>query len=223
MELAMPHSLQPFDRKENMTSLYLFIAASAVLIATPGPDVIYVLTRGMSGGRIAGIMSAIGVTSGILVHTVAASLGLTVLLQTSTYAFWTMKIIGGGYLIYLGIQMIRKRRDLVLKRTEADVRTRQCIWQGFLSNVFNPKVALFFVAFLPQFVNPGMENQSVHMIFLGLLFALMTLIFLVILGVFAGAVSSWLYRRKEVGERIGGASGAVLMILGIRLLLPVSK
>ena len=206
-----------------MTSLYLFIIASTVLIITPGPDVIYVLTRGMSGGRIAGVFSAIGVTSGIFVHTIAASMGLAVLLQTSTYAFWTMKIIGGIYLIYLGIQMIWNRKDLILKKLEGKVRMKECLVQGFVSNVFNPKVALFFVAFLPQFIRPGVQNQSVYMILLGLLFALMTLLFLVILGVFAGTISKWLYDRKKIGERIGSASGIILMLLGIRLLLPENK
>jgi len=157
----------------------------------------------MSGGRLAGVMSAIGVTSGIMVHTVAASLGLAVLLQASTYAFWTMKIIGGCYLIYLGIQMIRKRKDLVLKKAATKFRTRECITQGFLSNIFNPKVALFFVAFLPQFISPDNQNQSMYMILLGILFALMTLLFFSILGMFAGAISGWLYSRKRIGERIG--------------------
>ena len=206
-----------------MTSLYLFIIASTVLIITPGPDVIYVLSRGVSGGRIAGVFSAIGVTSGIFVHTIAASMGLAVLLQTSTYAFWTMKIIGGIYLIYLGIQMIRNRKDLILKKQEGKICVKECLVQGFVSNVFNPKVALFFVAFLPQFIRPGVQNQSLYMILLGLLFALMTLIFLVFLGVFAGTISKWLYDRKKIGERIGSASGIILMLLGIRLLLPENK
>ena len=206
-----------------MSSLYLFIAASTILIITPGPDIIYVLTRGISGGRTAGIMSAIGVTSGILVHTIAASLGLAILLQTSPYAFWTMKIIGGIYLIYLGIKMVCKRREIVLQKAKGNFRTAECIIQGFLSNVFNPKVALFFVTFLPQFVHPSIQNQSVYMILLGLLFALMTLIFLVILGMFAGAIASWLNKRKSVSERIAGASGVILMLLGIRLLLPQNK
>jgi len=203
-----------------MNSLFLFLIAAAVLIATPGPDIVYVLTRGVSGGKRAGIISAIGVTLGILFHTVSASLGLAVLLQTSTYAFWALKIVGGLYLIYLGLQMVKHRKHLVLKQAQhGRFNITQCITQGFLSNVFNPKVALFFVAFLPQFVQPGTPNPSLYMMMLGLMYALMTVAFLSILGIFAGIISGWLQQRSSVSEWISGAAGTVIILLGIKLLL----
>ncbi len=136
-----------------MVSLPLFIIASIALILTPGPDIVYVLTRGIANGKWAGVISAIGVTVGILAHTLAASLGLAVLLTTSIYLFWALKMVGGAYLIYLGYQMIKNKNAFEFSGCQNEFDLKKCFIQGFLSNVLNPKVALFFVAFLPQFVD----------------------------------------------------------------------
>lgn len=203
-----------------MESLPLFIAASIALIVTPGPDIIYVLTRGIADGRRAGVMSAIGVTIGILFHTVAASLGLALLLQTSVYAFWTLKIIGGIYLIYLGIQIIKNKAEFEIKEFQHHFDTKKCLIQGFLTNVLNPKVALFFVAFLPQFVDVDVQNNSMYLIILGLIFALLTVVFLTILGLFAAVIGTWLQKRRKVAGKIRIGSGVIIMVLGFRLLIP---
>lgn len=203
-----------------MESPTLFIVASITLIISPGPDLIYVLTRSISGGKLSGIVSAAGVTSGILVHTMAAALGLALLLQTSTTFFWVVKIIGGVYLIYLGCQMIRSENRITFTDQKTYYGKRRCFLQGFLSNVLNPKVALFFVAFLPQFVGKNDSHQSLQMIVLGLAFAFMTIIFLMIVGFFAGTIGSWLKKKKSVENRIRIGSGTVLIILGLQLLIP---
>ena len=202
-----------------MESLPLFIIASMALIVTPGPDIIYVLSRGIADGRIGGIISALGVTSGIFVHTLAASLGLAVLLQTSVIAFWVLKLAGGVYLIYLGIQVIKNKNAFDFEITGNGINLKKCFAQGFLSNVLNPKVALFFVAFLPQFVNINSPNYSTHMIGLGLIFALMTIAFLSILGIFAGLIGAWLKSKKSAAGKVRWVSGLVLMLLGVRLLV----
>jgi len=203
-----------------MESLTLFILASIVLIVTPGPDIIYVLTRGIADGKQSGAMSAIGVTTGILIHTMAAALGLAVLLKTSTYAFWALKVVGGIYLMYLGYQVIKNKQALEITGLQKSLDMKKCFLQGFLSNVLNPKVALFFVAFLPQFANKDSANQSLDMIIFGLIFALMTIIFLMILGLFAGNIGIWLKQRKKIAGKIRIGSGTVLMILGLRLIVP---
>ena len=202
-----------------MEQLPLFIAASIALIITPGPDIIYVLTRGIADGRRAGVMSAIGVTFGILFHTLAASLGLALLLQTSVYAFWALKIIGGIYLIYLGIQIIKNKKGYEIKEFNHHFDTKKCLIQGFLSNVLNPKVALFFVAFLPQFVSVDVQDNSIYLIILGLIFALMTVVFLTILGLFSGVIGTWLQERRKAAGRIRIGSGVIIMVLGFRLLI----
>lgn len=206
-----------------MNSLPLFLLASALLIVTPGPDLVYVLTRGIAGGRKAGVMSAIGVSLGILVHTTAAAMGLAVLLTASTWAFWTLKIGGGVYLLYVAYGILTSRDPLVLAPTHTQPRMRKCLVQGFLSNVLNPKVALFFVAFLPQFVQHGTGNHAAQMLGLGLLFASMTVAFLSALGFFSGEVGRWLTGkpRFERGIRVG--AGTALAVLGLRMLLPERK
>jgi threonine/homoserine/homoserine lactone efflux protein len=201
-----------------MESLPLFIIASLALIVTPGPDIIYVLSRGIADGRIGGMVSALGVTSGIFIHTLAASLGLAVLLQTSVIAFWILKLVGGVYLIYLGIQIIKNKKAFDLEISGNGINLKKCFVQGFLSNVLNPKVALFFVAFLPQFVNINSPNYSTQMIGLGLIFALMTIAFLSILGIFAGLIGAWLKSKRSVAGKVRWISGLVLMLLGVRLL-----
>jgi threonine/homoserine/homoserine lactone efflux protein len=203
-----------------MESLPLFLIASIALIITPGPDIIYVLTRGISDGKRAGLLSATGVTLGILFHTVAASLGLALLLKTSVYAFWTLKIIGGTYLIYLGIQIIKNKNAFELNSYQQHFDKKKCLIQGFLTNVLNPKVALFFIAFLPQFINVASPKYNINMIFLGLIYALMTIIFLTTLGVFAGFIGTWLQKRKKIAGKIRLGSGGILMLLGFRLLIP---
>ena len=202
-----------------MESLPLFIIASMALIVTPGPDIIYVLSRGIADGRIGGIISALGVTSGIFVHTLAAALGLAVLLQTSVIAFWILKFAGGIYLVYLGIQVIKNKSAFDLEIIGNGIKLKKCFVQGFLSNVLNPKVALFFVAFLPQFVNINSPDYSTHMIGLGLIFALMTIAFLSVLGIFAGLIGAWLKSKKSVAGKVRWVSGLVLMLLGVRLLV----
>lgn len=203
-----------------MESITLFIIASMALIVTPGPDIIYVLTRGIVDGKWSGAMSAVGVTAGILIHTMAAALGLAVLLKTSVYAFWALKIIGGLYLMYLGYQMIKNKNAIEITGSPKSFDMKKCFIQGFLSNVLNPKVALFFVAFLPQFVNENSSNHSFYMILLGLIFALMTIIFLIILGIFAGSIGSWIKEKKHVADKIRIGSGTVLVLLGLRLIVP---
>ena len=203
-----------------MESFTLFIVASIALIITPGPDIIYVLTRGIANGKWSGAISAIGVTAGILVHTMAAACGLAVLLKTSTYAFWTLKVAGGLYLMYLGYQVIKNKKAFEIAGLQKSFDMKKCFIQGFLSNVLNPKVALFFVAFLPQFVNKGSANQSLDMIFFGLIFAVMTIIFLMILGLFAGGIGAWLKEKKKIAGKIRIGSGSVLLLLGLRLLTP---
>ncbi len=203
-----------------MESFTLYIFASIALILTPGPDIIYVLTRGITDGKSAGVMSAVGVTAGILIHTLAASLGLALLLKTSELAFWAIKTAGGIYLLYMGFQVLRNRKAFEVDASMDSFDRKKCFTQGFLTNLLNPKIALFFVAFLPQFVNMNDPNHSIHMILLGIMYAVMTIAFLSMLGLFAGTIGTWLAKRQNVSNKIRLGSGTVILLLGIRLLMP---
>lgn len=201
------------------TKFALFITVSWALILAPGPDMIYVITRGMTHGRKAGMLSAIGVVCGILVHTIAAALGLTVIFQTSALAFLIVKYVGAGYLIYLGIKAWRDKSVIGLQVDSSSTSARQLFWQGVLSNVLNPKIAIFFLAFLPQFVDKGSSQVTMQLIALGLTFAFLGLLFLLVVGYSSGTLGGWITQRPQVAQFLGRLSGGILVALGVRLAL----
>jgi threonine/homoserine/homoserine lactone efflux protein len=201
------------------TKFTLFITVSWALILAPGPDMLYVITRGMSHGPRAGMLSAIGVICGILVHTTAAALGLTLIFQTSALAFLVVKYLGALYLIYLGIKAWKAKNILNLQSSSSPVNSHRLFWQGVLSNVLNPKMAVFFLAFLPQFVEKGSSQMTVQLFVLGLTFAFLGLCFLLVVGYSSGAIGSWITRRPQYAQFLGRLSGGVLIALGVRLAL----
>ena len=197
----------------------LFIGVSWALIITPGPDMLYVITRGMAHGRRAGILSAFGVIGGILVHTTAAAFGLTLILQTSAFAFLIVKYLGAMYLLFLGIKAWRDKTTVSLQAPAVGVSSRALFWQGVLSNVLNPKIAIFFLAFLPQFIDKGSGQVTLQMVILGLTFAFFGLCFLLVVGYSSGAVGGWLTRRPDYNRGLQRLAGTILMGLGVRLAL----
>ena len=197
----------------------LFIGVSWALIISPGPDMLYVITRGMTHGRKAGILSAIGVVCGILVHTTAAALGLTLILQTSAFAFLFVKFFGAAYLLYLGIKAWRDKSTLTLQNSAPMAKSSALFWQGVLSNVLNPKVAIFFLAFLPQFVDQGSSRVTWQMILLGITFAGFGLCFLLVLGYSSGTIGRWLTNQPRYAQFLQRVAGGILIGLGIRLAL----
>ena len=202
-------------------NLALFLAASLALIATPGQDNLYILTRGVAQGRPAALVSAWGVCAGLLVHTAFAAVGLSAILASSALAFSLVKYAGAAYLVYLGLRMLLGREGLELPEEDGPKEgggMGRVFWQGVVSNVLNPKVALFFLAFLPQFVGPGSGG---HLVFLalGLLFVALSLLVTTLLALFCGAVGDWRKGRPSVARAIGRAPGGVLVALGARLAL----
>ena len=180
---------------------------------------LYVITLGVTQGRRAGMLSAVGVICGILVHTTAAAFGLTLILQTSALAFLLVKYLGAIYLIYLGIKAWGDPGMLSMQTLAPSVSFRRVFWQGVLSNVLNPKIAIFFLAFLPQFVDRGSSHVTLQMIFLGLTFACFGLCFLLIVGYSSGTIGSWLTRRPHYAHVLQRLAGGILIALGIRLAL----
>jgi threonine/homoserine/homoserine lactone efflux protein len=196
----------------------LFITVSWALIVAPGPDMLYVITRGMTHGRRAGMLSAIGVICGILVHTTAAAFGLTLIFQTSAFAFMVVKYLGAIYLVYLGIRAWSEKNVFHLQ-SSTPVSSRRLFWQGVLSNVLNPKIAVFFLAFLPQFVDKESSQVTLQLIVLGLTFAFLGLVFLLVVGYSSGSIGGWITRRPRFAQFLGRLSGGILIGLGVRLAL----
>jgi len=205
------------------THFALFVVASWALILAPGPDMLYVLSRGVGQGRQAGILSALGVVCGLLVHTTTAASGLAFVLRTAPTLFLAVRYGGALYLIYLGVRIVRDKSRLSLVTTRSPASGRALFGQGVLSNVLNPKIAVFFVAFLPQFVDRNQGHAALQIALLGLTFALFTLCFLVALGYVAGSIGRWLTRRQRYAAALRWLSGGVLVGLGVRLALPARR
>ena len=200
----------------DLHSLLLFIAAGLALNFTPGPDMLYVAARGASEGRAAGIVSALGIGAGTLVHIALVAGGLAALLAAVPIAYTVVRVGGALYLIYLGIRALRTDAALGLKEIEPAPLGR-IFRQGVITNVLNPKVALFFLAFLPQFVDPARGNPALQVVALGLLFDINGT--LVNLGVALGAsrAAARLRRTSRTGSALQKLTGVLFIGLGLRL------
>jgi threonine/homoserine/homoserine lactone efflux protein len=201
-----------------ITNFAIFLAASWGVILTPGPDMLYVITHGLSHGRKAGLLSAAGIAMGLLMHTTFAALGLAIVLRTSALAWLIVKYAGAVYLICLGIKSIREKSPFILKKNKTPLHAKTIFVHGMLSNLLNPKIALFFLAFLPQFVNPELGNTAFQMAFMGLIFAFCGIVFLAFIGYFSGHIGSWLGRKAFFAAQLRYLTGSILIALGTRLI-----
>lgn len=196
----------------------LFLAAAILLNLTPGPDTAYILGRSIAQGREAGIASALGISVGSIFHTSAAALGLSAVLATSAVAFGAIKLLGGAYLIFLGIKMISARSgQLSLPLNFRRHATAAAFRQGVLTNLLNPKVALFFLAFLPQFIHPASGTKVLAFLFLGLTFVTTGTIWCLVLAWFASAFSERVRTNETVAQCLNRTTGALFVFLGVRL------
>jgi len=195
----------------------LFVVASLVLIVTPGQDMILVMSRSIAQGSAAGVVTAAGVSVGLVGHTVLATLGLGAILRTSEWLFVALKLAGAAYLGYLGIQLLRTKNQELAVLAGAPRSLRRLFFDGALSNVSNPKIAVFYFAFLPQFVVPGAAHPTLSVFVLGLVFAGLTFLVKGPVGLGAGLLSGWLRSRPKALAWLYRTSGAVLIGLGVKL------
>ena len=195
----------------------LFVIASLVLIVTPGQDMILVMSRSIAQGSAAGVATAAGVSVGLVGHTLLATLGLGAILRTSEWLFLALKLAGAAYLVYLGLQLLRTRDHQLAVPAGAARSLWRLFLDGALSNVSNPKIAVFYFAFLPQFVLPGEAHPTLAVFVLGLLFAALTFLVKGPVGLGAGLLSSWLRARPQALAWLYRSSGAVLVGLGLKL------
>jgi RhtB (resistance to homoserine/threonine) family protein len=196
----------------------LFLAAGFLLNLTPGPDTLYILGRSVAQGREAGVASAFGISLGSIFHTCAAALGLSTILATSAQAFAAIKLLGGAYLVFLGMKMILdRRRELALPSRFRQRTTLAAFRQGVFTNLLNPKVALFFLAFLPQFIDPASNMKIAAFITLGLTFVTTGTIWCLVLAWFASTFSTRLRTNENVSQWLNRTAGALFVFLGLRL------
>ncbi|MGK9065313.1 LysE family translocator [Stutzerimonas chloritidismutans] len=199
------------------TYWWVFFSAAIALNIAPGPDLMFVLSRTLSGGRRIGVASACGVCSGALVHVVAAALGLSAILATSALAFTVVKYVGAAYLLYLGIQTLRSAGGQFSLRPAPRTNGWQAYRQGILVDILNPKAAIFFMAFLPQFVRPEQGAVATQLLVLGVLVVLVAIVIECSLVLLVARASSALRGNQRLRLWLDRVLGSVLVGLGIRL------
>jgi len=198
-------------------SLALFVIAGLVLNLTPGPDLLYITARSLGQGWRAGAASSLGIAAGCLVHTAAAALGISVLLRASPVAYDVIRLAGAAYLVYLGVQALRQGARASDVAALPPASLRKVFWQGFVTNALNPKVALFFLAFLPQFADPARGAFELQVLLLGLIFIANGLWVCLLVARSAAAMADWARRRAGAMSWIQRGSGALLVGLGLHL------
>ena len=196
-------------------SLLGFVAAALVILLIPGPGVLYILARSLSQGRRAGLVSVLGLSVGALAHVVAATAGLSAILLASATAFGVVKLLGAGYLIYLGIRTLLARDESATVQASAPRATYRLFVDGVVVSVLNPKIAVFFLAFLPQFVDPSRGSVEVQVLLLGLLYVAMALVTDGMYALLAGTLRHWLGGRVAGGPWPRYASGVLYLGLGV--------
>ena len=194
-----------------------YLAAVLLVVIAPGPDNLLAISRGLSQGKLAGALSSLGAGLGIMVHATATAFGLALVLQTSPLAFWIVKLVGAGYLIWLGWKALRAR-SLISFTPAARLPLRRVFAVGLLSNVLNPKPGLFVVAFIPQFVSAARGPVALQVLGYGLVFALLTFVIFSLLGAFAARLAGWLARRPRAVVAANVGAGLTFIAAGVSIL-----
>jgi threonine/homoserine/homoserine lactone efflux protein len=203
----------------DFASLALFMTATLALNLAPGPDMLYVSTRSLAQGRRAGVISALGIAAGAVVHTVAIASGLAALLRALPLAYEIVRFAGAAYLIWLGVQALRGKAGPASSKTLDRASEWAVFRQGAITNILNPKVALFFLAFLPQFADPARGSVALQIVVLGCVFNTSGTIVNIAVAHLAASAGRWLGARGDVERIFRWLTASVFIGLGLRLAL----
>jgi len=202
----------------------VFVLSGILVNITPGQDVMYILGRSVAQGRKAGVLSVLGISTGALIHTLAVALGLSAILIASAPAFRVMTYAGAGYLVYLGVKMfLRDPEHANLQKTSEDSNGWSIYLQGMLTDLLNPNVILFFLAFLPQFVDPTIQYGILPFLLLGSTFVTTGTTWCLIVACFAAGISRHLRRNPRTAVMVSRVTGGLFVFLGLRLVLTTIK
>ncbi len=202
-----------------MPEIGLFIVAATLLALAPGPDIVYVLARGIAQGARAGIAAALGFAIGCIFHTVLAAIGVAALIRSSPLAFDLVRYAGAAYLVWIGIQALRHRDAFTLEAANDQRGLATIFRQSVVGNMLNPKVTLFFLAFLPQFVDAQAGNAGLQMALLGAIFMAITVVVFGAVALFAGWIGARLRAKPAIAERLNVFAGLTFIALGVRVAL----
>lgn len=203
-----------------LSNLYMFILASFLLCLAPGPDNVYVLTQGVTKSKKAALVTTLGLCTGLIIHTSAAAFGISVIFKTSEIAFNIVKFAGATYLLYIAFQTFKYRNEtLDLSIQNSSNELKKLYIKGFFMNILNPKVSIFFLAFLPQFVSPQNGSVPMQMIILGLVFMALTIIIFSSIGIAGNLLSSKLIQKPSIVKYMNILTSFVLGGLAVKLVL----
>lgn len=202
-----------------LTTLLYFLIASVLLTLAPGPDIMYLLAKSLADGTKTGISLALGLTTGLIFHTTLVIIGVAAIIQQSPLAFAILKYIGAAYLLYLAWGAFHAQGNLKLNAVNNSTSFFKLYRRGLIMNVLNPKVLLFFLAFLPQFVNLNSDSVSLQIAFLGFIFGLQTLIIFSLVAICAGKVRDYILNIKNFNKIMGYIQGIVLLFISLALII----
>ncbi|ARU48301.1 LysE family translocator [Sulfurospirillum diekertiae] len=200
-------------------TIVMFVGASTLLALAPGPDILFVLTQSMTKGSRSGIVIALGLCSGLVFHTTAVALGVAVIFQTSILAFSILKFVGAAYLLYLALMAFKDASKSKLESDKSLLSLKALYKRGIFMNITNPKVSIFFLAFLPQFTNSEVGNVTGQIFMLGALFMLCSFVVFTLVSLLAGRVGNWFSKTKNGEKILNRIAGTVFAALAIKLAL----
>lgn len=211
------------DAMFETATLFAFVGASMIVLLTPGPGVLYVLTRGAVQGRRAGIVSAAGLSAGAFVHVIAAVVGLSAILATSATAFTIVKFAGAAYLIWIGVQAILSRGGLAKPHAVVPQPVRRLFLDGVVISIFNPKIAIFFLAYLPLFTDPALGSVTLQLAVLGSLYCVLSVISDGAYAILASGASGWFRDRMLNSPVMRYLTGSIFVGLGVHAALATQQ
>lgn len=203
----------------DLNTLFMFITASTLLGFAPGPDNIFVLTQSILYGRAAGFTITLGLCTGLVVHTTIVALGIAALFQTSVIAFNILKYLGAAYLLYLAWKAFRASSGGIQLKTGAVIPSWRLYRRGIIMNVTNPKVSIFFIAFLPQFADSAKGSMALQLVCLGLVFIAVTVVVFGLISQLAGTIGAWLQKSGKFEKILNMTAGTVFAALAVKLAL----
>lgn len=201
----------------DLLSTLSFLGVAIVLTLMPGPDNLFVLAQSISNGKNAGISTALGLCTGLIVHITAATIGITAIIYQSSLAFHLVKYAGAAYLLFLAYKSFREKSSSFDLKNGSQLNYKSLYKKGIIMNLLNPKVSLFFLAFLPQFVNYESGDASIQMLVYGVIFLIQALILFTLLSIFAGKVGHFLRKSPSLSKKINIIQGSLFALIGLKI------
>lgn len=194
-----------------------FLITALIFVVTPGMDTIFVLNKSIGGGKRSGVYAGLGINTGVMVHTLLGALGLSMIIAKSPTGFLAVKYLGSLYIVYLGIVGFRSKKDVFQQENKVGTKKNKDFWSGFVTNIFNPKVALFFMAFFPQFIIKDQIENPIPFLVLGITYAIMGIVWLILLAVFAGNFTEKIRNNPKMGLKVNKITGIIFIGMGVMM------